>query len=440
MSDLTVRGQYEQAQRDVAQRHISSALARCQRVLMTYPRHLGTYGVLGQIYLELGRYEDAANLLRRLLGADPENVVGYVGLGAIYEARGLLDEAIWQFERAVELSPRNQQVRAELQRLHRQRTPEGSGRIVMSRGALARVYMRAQLFPKAIGELRELVAEEPHRFDLRVALAQALWHDRRLADAGAVCQGILAELPHCLKANLILGQLWLQTDQDDQARALLQRAQALDPENAVAQAIFGDASPLPVRVARLPLTEEEEEEPIYRYYLVDDDEVVASAPIIDGEKRHGTPRVIDWQALDDRTLDMLGFVAEPSEPPIAIEGPGQDEPLSAPISSVEEADGSPGAAVEAAPPPADGQTLLDLQRARVAEKSEDHVERLRLARLYSTLGQWDDALPHYQRLVHEGQVLSAVRHDLDMWHLLCPDHASLTALWLDVRYGRIGSA
>jgi tetratricopeptide (TPR) repeat protein len=440
MTDLTVRGQYEQAQRDVAQRQIPRALARCQRVLTTYPRHLGTYGVLGQIYLELGRYEDAANLLRRLLGADPENVIGYVGLGAIYEARGLLDEAIWQFERAVELSPRNPQVRAELSRLHRQRTPEGAGRIAMSRGALARVYMRAQLFPKAIGELRELVAEEPHRFDLRVALAEALWHDRRLADAEAVCQGILAELPHCLKANLILGRLWLQTDQDDQARALLQRAQALDPENAVAQAIFGDDSPLPVRVARLPLTEEEEEEPIYRYYVVDDDEVVASAPIIEGDKIHRAPRVIDWQALDDRTLDMLGFVAQPSAPPVAIEGPGQDEPLSAPTPSMEEADGSLNAAAEAEPPFVNKQTLLDLQRGRVAENPEDHVERLRLARLYSALGEWDDALPHYERLAREGRGLPAVRRDLDVWHLLCPDHASLTTLWLNVRYGRIGSA
>jgi tetratricopeptide (TPR) repeat protein len=436
MSDLTVRGQYEQARRDVAKRHIAGALERCQRVLATYPRHLGTYGVLGQIYLELGRYTDAANLLRRLLGADPENVVGYVGLGAIYEARGLLDEAIWQFERAVELSPRNQQVRTELLRLHRQRTPERTGRIAMSRGALARVYMRAQLFPKAIGELRELVSEEPWRFDLRVALAEALWHDRRLADAEAVCQGILAELPHCLKANLILGWLWLQTDQDDQARALLQRAQALDPENAVAQAIFGDDSPLPLRVARLPLMEDEEE-PIYRYYLVDDDEVVASAPIIEGGRRHGAPRVIDWQALDDKALDMLGYVAESSR---ATQGSSRKQPLAANRGSAEQADSSPGAAVQAEPSPISDQTLLDLQRARVAESPEDHGERLRLARLHSALGEWDDALPHYERLVREGQALVAIRRDLEMWHLLCPDHASLTTLWLNVRYGRMGTA
>ena len=439
MIDLTVRGQYEQAQRDVAQRHIASALGRCQRVLATYPRHLGTYGVLGQIYLEFGRYEDAANLLRRLLGADPENVVGYVGLGAIYEARGLLDEAIWQLERALELSPRNSQVRAELRRLHRQRTPERTGRIAMSRGALARVYMRAQLFPKAIGELRELVVEEPYRFDLRVALAEALWHDRRLADAEAVCRGILAELPHCLKANLILGRLWLQTDQDDQARALLQRAQALDPENRVAQALFGDASPLPVRIARLPFSEEEEDA-IEHYYLVDDDEVVASAPVLDGEAPHATPRVIDWQSLDNKVLDMLGFVAEPTEAQL-LEGTSDDDSLPAPIQHVGQEEGSfAEAPVKERAGCANGRTLLDSNRLHVEKNPDDHLARLRLARLYGALGEFDDALPHYERLVREGHALFAIRRDLDVWHLLCPDHASLTTLWLDVRYGRIGTA
>jgi tetratricopeptide (TPR) repeat protein len=432
MADLTVRGQYEQAQRDVAQRHITSALARCQRVLATYPRHLGTYGVLGQIYLELGKYEEAADLLHRLLGADPENVVGYAGLGAIYTARGLVGEAIWQFERALELSPRNQQVRAELRRLYRQRDPEGSDHVAMSRGALARIYMRAQLFPKAIGELRELVSQEPHRFDLCVALAEALWRDRRLADVEVVCQGLLADLPHCLKANLILGRLWLHTDRDEEARTLLQRAQALDPENAVARALFGDDSPLPARIARLPLPEEEEED-IERYYLVDDDEVVASAPIIEGGEPRAIPRVIDWRELDEQARHMLDFVAEPAEAPLSLEDVSDEEPLLVPIRRVEEEDGPLGCAVAEEGRRADGRTLLDIQRLRVEERPEDHVERLRLARLYGALGELDDALPHYERLVRDGQALSAVSRDLGAWHLLWPSHASLTALWLRVR-------
>ncbi|MEN6478420.1 MAG: tetratricopeptide repeat protein [Anaerolineales bacterium] len=252
MTELTLSAQYQGA-RELAKAHeLRLALDKCQRILRAYPKHVRTYGLLGAIYLQGGRPDVALDLFQRVLSADPENVLAYASLGAIYHERGLLDEAVWELERAWELSPANVEVRARLQALYRERGHEPGRKLKPTRGSLARIYMRGQLYDHAIDEWEALLREQPYRQDLKVALAEALWYEGRLDEAAQVCQSILGELPNALKANLILGRIWLDGAHDEEARALLQRAQALDPENLVAQELFGAGSPLPPRVIRLP--------------------------------------------------------------------------------------------------------------------------------------------------------------------------------------------
>jgi predicted Zn-dependent protease len=273
VTELTLSGHYAAASRLAASQRLRQALSRCQRILKTYPKHLRTYGVLGSIYLQAGLHSVAEDLFQRLLSADPENAPAYASLGAIYNQRGQLAEALWQLERAWELAPAREEyareVRADLQRLYRQRG-DAPGRLKPTRAALARTYMRGGLYDHAVTELRTLLVELPDRYDLQVMLAEALWQQGLPDEAARVCQGLLGQLPNCLKANLILGQIWLDGDRDEEARALLQRAQALDPENLVAQELFGGRSPLPPRVVRLPF-EEDDAPPLDLPYLQADE-------------------------------------------------------------------------------------------------------------------------------------------------------------------------
>ena len=316
--DLTLRGQHLEAGRLVRANAHGQAMAICRRVLEAYPRHIKTYSTLGQICLELGEHEMAANLFRRMLSADPEHALSYASLGAIYEERGLRDEAVWQLERALEISPSNVEIRRELCRLYGESRPFSTPRAKMTRGALARAYLRGRLFPKAVGELRDLVREEPNRFDLRVALAEGLWHSARYGEAELVSAKVLAQLPNCLKGNLILGKLWLNTDRDAEARTLLQRAQALDPDNAVAQALFGSLSPLPPRVARLPMRETDHE-PLDLPYLNDDDDLESDARTVDGS---AVPRS-DTSGLD---LIAASTVTRETMRPRPAQGSRSDRP------------------------------------------------------------------------------------------------------------------
>jgi tetratricopeptide (TPR) repeat protein len=227
-----------------------------------------------------------------------------------------------------------------------------------------------------------------------VALAEALWHDRQYADAEVVCQGILADLPNCLKANLILGQIWLNSQRDEEARALLQRAQELDPENKMAQALFGARSPLPLRTVRLPMTD-------------------ADAPPVD------LPYLADEET--DVADNVVEAEAHPSAAPVT-----QVAPVSAPAQAELPAPQEPLAPEEL--------SLWDVEYAYVSEHPGDYAARLDLARKLYSVGAVERALEQYSQLVQgDYEVLPAVARDLNLLVHLYPDSPKLEALLAAVR-------
>src|SRR5437867_1767810 len=182
------------------------AIGMCQHALRTYPRCVEFYTLLGQACLETDRPDDAGDMFRRVLGADPENFVARVGLGVVAEGIGALDEAIWQWERALELEPNHADLRVELKKANATRKHNGNERIKLSRAALARIYMRGEQYDKAASELRATLGGKPgngegshERFDLEVALAEALYRGGHMREAAEVCGRVLKVLPNALK-------------------------------------------------------------------------------------------------------------------------------------------------------------------------------------------------------------------------------------------------
>lgn len=392
MADLTLSGQCERAMRLVRAGKPNRAIAVCGHILGSFPSHVGTYSILGQAYLESGRHDAATDLFRRVLSADPEDVFSYACLASIHEEQGLLDEAIWHLERAFELSPGHQALRSELRRLYDERDLSPRERVKLTRGALARIHLRGQLYPKAVGELRELIALDPQRVDLRMALAEALWRDGRDGDAASECQSLLVDLPNCLKANLILGAVWLDTEKDEEARALLQRAQSLDPRNDTAKSMFGPHSPLPPREPRLPPMEDQVPAIDLPYLL--DEQDTGEAPA---------------QSWDDTLLAEIPYFG-PSRP---LEG---------------------GADTEEAPEPPQAAgvgrlSLIDVRRHYLEEQPDDYSARLDLARRLRDIGSLDEALHEYGYLIeHHYETLPDVIRDLGLLKRLYPGTTDLEGL------------
>lgn len=226
-------------------------IAHGRHILQHYPKHLDTYRVLGKAMLEAGQEEYAEDMFKRVLSGDPEDYVARVGMSIICDRQRELEGALWHVERAFELAPDNEAIRGEVRRLYGRRDGVEPGRLGLTRAALARVHARGALYSRAIEEFEELLEEDPQRVDLLVALAEALWRNEERAQAEEVCLRILDELPFCLKANLILGEIYTRAGRVE-GQTHLQRAEALDPENSLGVDLLGDDSSLSHRVVRIP--------------------------------------------------------------------------------------------------------------------------------------------------------------------------------------------
>ncbi|NLD43767.1 MAG: tetratricopeptide repeat protein [Chloroflexi bacterium] len=433
MVDLSLRGQYAEAERLLRVSRPADARDICFRILDTFPRHVATYGLLGQAMARLGRRDDAINLFYRVLAADPESAEAHVGLGAAHERRSQLSEALWHYHLACELAPGDVEARQGYLRVRGLSEGEVPRRVPLSRAALARAYARGRLYDLAVWEYRGLLGEEPRRYDLRVGLAEALWRGKAGAEAADVCQSLLTELPNCLKATLILGHEWLGTDRDAYGRALLQRAQALDPDNSAAQDLFGSRSPLPPRAARLPFREDDAP-PLDLDYLLDD------ADAADAADPAAPPRL-------DRIMAEAGSPPPRARrrPPAREEVPPAGRPAAGerlagePPAGERPAD-EPAATREpepAAPPRAawEAMSLIDVQRQYVAQHPEDAQARLDLAQRLCDDGSLYEAIAQYRWLVeNDVLLLPQAIDDLEFLNRMYPRTPELHELLTEARF------
>ena len=208
------------------------AVMHSLHILNYYPKHIETYRLLGRAYLESQKYVAAADIYQRVLSSLPDDAVAHTGMSLIREIQGNLVDATSHMLRAFEIQPGSPLLQQELRRLFVARDGAEPPRTHLTRGALARLYVRGELYVQAIAELNFVLRQEPERYDLQVLLAKCLVKTGQIVQAIQVCEKVIKNLPYCLDANLILAQL---LDERVQAKELLTcrtKLLALEPYSA----------------------------------------------------------------------------------------------------------------------------------------------------------------------------------------------------------------
>jgi tetratricopeptide (TPR) repeat protein len=229
MTEIALRTYNQEIKDLIDHGHFDEAIAHCQHILETYPRHIETYRLLGKAFLEQGRHGDAADVFQRVLSAIPEDWLSHVAMAIVREDESNLDMAIWHMERAYEVNPSNPTVQQEVRRLRGRRDGVEPPKLRLTRSALARMYIKGGLFGQAIAEIRSALAEDADRPDLQTLLASALFESGAVQEATEICSTILQKLPYCLEANRILGLALWASDKKEDAEKLFQRLESLDP-------------------------------------------------------------------------------------------------------------------------------------------------------------------------------------------------------------------
>ncbi len=254
MAKIALRAYNQEIESLIDARQIDEAIAHCRHILKTFPKHIQTYRLLGKAFLESQRYADAGDILGRVLSSIPDDFIAHVGMSVIREDEGNLAEAIYHMERAFEVQPANKAIQEELRRLYGRRDGFAPPRVRLSRGALARMYARGELYPQAIAELRAALAENPNRLDLRLLLAHNFMRMGQRVEAVDACNLLLRKIPYCLEANQIMANVLQNSERAADAAAYRRRVAALDPYEAHVSPLIPDASRVPdgtVTVERL---------------------------------------------------------------------------------------------------------------------------------------------------------------------------------------------
>ena len=208
MAEMDLRAYIKEIDDLIERNQLDEAIAHCRHILQIYPKHLGSYRLLGKAYLEAKRFGDAADIFQRVLSAIPDDFVSHIGMAIVREDEGNLDSAIWHMERAFETNPANPAIRQELSRLIGRRDGLEPHKIRLTRGALARQYAQGELYSQAIAELRSALGEDPDRPDLEVLLGKMYWRAGQHAEAKDIFTQILEKLPYCLDANRYMAAIF----------------------------------------------------------------------------------------------------------------------------------------------------------------------------------------------------------------------------------------
>jgi len=245
MARISLRAYNRDIEAIIDGNQIDEAFAHCRNILESYPKNIDTYRLMGKALLEAQRFSDASDVFHRVLSSVPDDFIAHLGMSIIREDESNLDAAIWHMERSFEVQPSNAAVQVELRRLYGLRDGLTPQKIQLTRGALARMSAKSNLFTQAIAELRTALSNDPQRPDLQVVLAEMYAQTGARMEAIETCNSLISKLPYCLVANRLLAEILPNTERAERAQEYKERLAELDP-------YYAHLSPVALSVDQVP--------------------------------------------------------------------------------------------------------------------------------------------------------------------------------------------
>ena len=229
MANTTLRAYLDELNTLLDKEALEEVIGHCKYILQKFPKNVAVYRLLGRALLGKGRPDEARQVFEQVLSAVPDDYAAHVSMSEIFQEQNAIAQATWHMERAYEQQPNNEALQDVLRDLYARRDGKAPDRIQLTRGALARLYAKGQLYEQATAELQVALDLQPDRYDLLILLADTLWNNAHPVEAGETALKVLQKLPDALEANRLLAQLWLQNQRPSDAEPFLKRVEAVDP-------------------------------------------------------------------------------------------------------------------------------------------------------------------------------------------------------------------
>jgi tetratricopeptide (TPR) repeat protein len=168
---------------------------------------------LGVALFEKGQVDDAVAQYEKALEINPNYVAAHYNLGNALFRKGQLDEAIAQFQKALEINPKDAEAHINL----------------------GNALLQKEQLDEAVGQFQKAVEINPNDAEARYDLGNALFQKGQLDEAVAQFQKALAIDPNSFATHYNLGVALFQKGQLDEAITQFQEVLRLKPDFSPAQ-------------------------------------------------------------------------------------------------------------------------------------------------------------------------------------------------------------
>jgi len=176
---------------------LGKAIKAFQRVLELDPHHTDASISLSVIYNDIGRYEEAKAIFEKANNqvkntqqqglSDPhlnkKFALKHYELAEMYISYSRSDEALFEYNKAVNLDPDNLEIRIKV----------------------AKAYTKKGFISKAFDELKRLKTEHPGYMPARIALGLLYYGNGNIIEAQAEWQNVLSREPNHPEASMYIG-------------------------------------------------------------------------------------------------------------------------------------------------------------------------------------------------------------------------------------------
>ena len=359
-------------------------------------------------------------ILRSLVDRiDPDDAGAHNNLGVVFYQKGLIDDAIRAFERALELDPRLDVARANVELAYldsghfRERVESLRARIrrdpddADAKDALARTYLLAGRPEEAAREWARLLKDRPDNAALHMKLAYARAQEGRRLEAVALVERALMREPGLPALHLQRAELLHEAGEGRAAEAAVRRSLELDRESARGYLLLA-------RILEAKGSEDEAAEALKRATQLDpgiayEEQHLSLERYLAGRGRSGRPEAVDAslgrlaRASQMRRAGRLDAAAAELERAVAVDDAFEARQALAEVRLLQ---GRPEDAVEVY------GALLEAEDSSPKLWNEWGVALHRLGRIDEAIGAYRNAVARDHRYVLAWNNLGVARAQL----------------------------
>jgi tetratricopeptide (TPR) repeat protein len=208
---------------------------------------------LGTALLQKGRMDEAITQFQQALQIKPDYADACNNLGNVLMEKGRVDEAIAHYQKALQISPDLAVLHVNLGNALMQKgrvdeaiTQFQQGLQFQSDNAdahnnLGNILLQSGRVDEAITQFQQALEIKPDNADAHYNLAIALWQEGRVDEAIAHYQNALQISPDLAAAHINLGNALMQKGKVDEAIAHYQKALQISPDLAATRINLGNA-------------------------------------------------------------------------------------------------------------------------------------------------------------------------------------------------------